>query len=67
MSETMLLSIVANVRRALTRVVYARAVLLALGVALSAWLVVDGVVSEDGQAAINVHVRSSPALFPIPT
>ena len=42
MSATMLLSMVANVRRALTRVVYARAVLLALGVALSAWLVVDG-------------------------
>jgi hypothetical protein len=43
MSETTLLSVVASVRRALSRLVYARAVLLALGVALSAWLVVDGV------------------------
>ena len=61
MSATMLLSIVANVRRALTRVVYARAVLLALGVALSAWLVVDGVrLARDG-ASIGQDPRAGMA------
>ena len=61
MSETMLLSIVANVRRALTRVVYARAVLLALGVALSAWLVVDGVRLARGGAPIGQGPRAGMA------
>jgi hypothetical protein len=61
MSETMLLSIVANVRRALTRVVYARAVLLALGVALSAWLVVDGVRLARGGASIGQDPRAGMA------
>ena len=58
MSETMLLSIVANVRRALTRVVYARAVLLGLGVALSAWLVVDGVRLARGGAPLGQDPRA---------
>jgi len=61
MSETMLLSIVANVRRVLTRVVYARAVLLALGVALSAWLVVDGVRLARGGASIGQDPRAGMA------
>ena len=61
MSATMLLSMVANVRRALTRVVYARAVLLALGVALSAWLVVDGVRLARGGASIGQDPRAGMA------
>ena len=61
MSATMLLSIVANVRRALTRVVYARAVLLALGVALSAWLVVTGVRLARGGASIGQDPRAGMA------
>ena len=61
MSATMLLSIVANVRRALTRVVYARAVLLALGVALSAWLVVNGVRLARGGASIGQDPRAGMA------
>lgn len=61
MSATMLLSIVANVRRALTRVVYARAVLLALGVALSAWLVIDGVRLARGGAPIGQDPRAGMA------
>ena len=61
MSATMLLSIVANVRRALTRVVYARAVLLALGVALSAWMVVDGVRLARGGASIGQDPRAGMA------
>ena len=61
MSETMLLSIVVNVRRALTRVVYARAVLLALGVALSAWLVVTGVRLARGGASIGQDPRAGMA------
>ncbi|WP_373058266.1 hypothetical protein [Gemmatimonas sp.] len=43
MNDTTILSRVAGVRRVLVRVVYTRATLLACGVALSAWLVVDGV------------------------
>ena len=61
MSATMLLSMVANVRRALTRVVYARAVLLALGVALSAWLVVTGVRLARGGASIGQDPRAGMA------
>ncbi|WP_411279721.1 hypothetical protein [Gemmatimonas sp.] len=41
MNDSMLLDAVSGVRRALARLVYARATLLACGVALSAWLVVD--------------------------
>ncbi len=40
---------VAGVRRALTRLVYARAALLACGVVLSAWLLVDGVQMARGR------------------
>ena len=50
MNDTRLLSRVAGVRRALTRLVYARAMLVAGSVALSAWLVVDGVRLARGSA-----------------
>lgn len=60
MNDTTLLAIVAGVRRALTRLVYARATLLAFGVALWVWLVVEGVrlarggepVAEESRAGI---------------
>ncbi|QJR35869.1 hypothetical protein [Gemmatimonas groenlandica] len=62
MSETMLLSGVHRVRRALTRLVYARATLLALGVALSVWLVADGVGLARGAAPIGMG-RSAAIAF----
>lgn len=58
MSETTLLSVVHGVRRALMRLVYARAALLALGVALSAWLVADGVGLALGAALIGTGRRA---------
>ena len=61
MSPTTLLSIVASVRRALTRVVYARAIVLALGVALSVWLVVDGVRVARGGAPLGQGPRAGMA------
>ncbi len=53
MNDTMLLSVVAGVRRALTRLVYARATLLACSVALSAWVVLDGVRVIRGSAPFS--------------
>jgi hypothetical protein len=61
MNETTLLSIVAEVRRALSRLVYARATLLALGVALSAWLLFDGVRAARGGAPIGTGRRAEMA------
>ena len=61
MSETTLLSIVANVRRALTRLLYARAAVRALGVALSAWLLIDGVRAARGGAPIAAGPRAGMA------
>ncbi|WP_396219463.1 hypothetical protein [Gemmatimonas sp.] len=61
MSETTLLSIVANVRRALTRLLYARAAVLALGVALSAWLLIDGARAARGGAPIAAGPRAGMA------
>ena len=61
MSETTLLSIVANVRRALTRLLYARAAVRALGVALSAWLLIDGVRTARGGAPIAAGPRAGMA------
>ncbi len=52
MSDTTFLPTVAGVRRALTRLVYVRATLLACGIALSAWIVVDGVGLARGDGPI---------------
>lgn len=51
MNTLMILAAVRRTRRALTQVVYARSTLLACGVALSAWLVVDGVAFVRGGAS----------------
>jgi hypothetical protein len=61
MSETTLPSMVVGVRRALTRLVYARATLLALGVALSAWLLIDGVRLARGGGPIVTGPRAATA------
>jgi len=61
MSETTLLSIVVGVRRALARLVYVRATLLALGMALSAWLLIDGVRAARGGGPIGTGPRAGTA------
>ncbi len=58
MSETTLLSVVRGVRRVLTRVVFARATLLALGIVFSAWLVADGVGLARGGAPLGTERRA---------
>ncbi|WP_310571558.1 DUF4175 family protein [Gemmatimonas sp.] len=64
MSDTTLLSVVHSVRRALTRMVYVRATLLALSVALSAWLVADGVELARGGIPLGTS-RSAAIAFVI--
>jgi hypothetical protein len=61
MSETTLLSVVVGVRRALTRLVYVRAALLALGMVLSAWLLIDGVRATRGGGPIGTGPRAGMA------
>jgi hypothetical protein len=61
MSETTLLSMVVGVRRVLTRLVYVRATLLALGMALSAWLLIDGVRAARGGGPIGTGPRAGMA------
>ncbi len=53
MSATTLVAAVSGVRRALVRVAYARATLLALGVALSGWLIISGLQSATGRAPVG--------------
>lgn len=61
MNDTTLLSVVRGVRRALTRVVFARATLLALGLVLAVWLLVDGVGLASGASPIGTGRRAAVA------
>jgi hypothetical protein len=62
MTDAALLALVDGVRRALTRVVYARLLLLACAVVLSVWLMADGTRLVLGRGLMAVAYRSDPAL-----
>ena len=66
MNDATLLSAVEGVRRALARLVFARAALLACAVVLCTWLVVDGVLLGSGREPLAAGRRAGSALLLVP-